>query len=215
MIIGIGIIATDNIKASLIWGLIIIGVILTGVGLYGFIKDIVSTSSHNKLKKNSLAYRAKDSGLEEIHDQLKIMKTTRPGLVDEIDNCLKQIVDMNGIFDRFDQLIKINDANYVSGGRVALQEIEKTLCVNFRWVINSSIAADEDESPSADKFHNQCRERIFKVTEANSLILDKGNEFLLALADNISQAGAKGNTDVLDSWMDTIHEQNKKSTIGR
>jgi hypothetical protein len=142
------------------------------------------------------------------------MKIERPKLNKEIDNCLEQLDSINRKFERFDHLIKSNEAVSVSGARVGLVEIEKTLCTNFKWVINSSIAADEDDSSIADKFYDQCRNRIRRVIDANNQSLDKGSQFLLEIADNISQIETGRNTILLDAWLETIRNQNKQSLIG-
>jgi len=209
MIISIGIIATNYISTGLVWLFGLIGITMTGIGLYQLIKG----SSQDRLKKSSLAYRSKTSGQEEIRDQLKIIIATRPKLRQEINDCLNQLDSVKSMYDRFNQLIKSNEAEFVSGAIVGLKEIERTVCSNLKWVINSSIAAEEDYSSATDKFYDQSRERIRQVIDANDLIIDKGNEFLLALADNISQMDASSATTLLDSWLEVIREQNEQSTI--
>lgn len=209
MILSIGIVATDNIRAILVWFFGTIGVIFTGIGLYQLVKG----SALERLKKSSLAYRAKTSGQKEIREQLEIMMGMRPKLRGEISRCLDQLNALNSQLNRFNQLIKSNEAESVSGAIVGLKEIEQTLCFNFKGVINSSVAAEEDSSAATDKNYKESRARIRHVIEANSFVLDKGNEFLLAIADNISQIEAGSDTVLLDSWLKVIREQNKQSMI--
>jgi hypothetical protein len=212
MIVEIGIIATNTLRTVIMLVFVIAGLLALAIGSYQMITGILKNSSNNRLKKSSLSYRAKTSGQKEIRNQLMVMKEVRPRLAGEIDKCLEQLDGMASQFARFDQLITSNDAEAVSGARIGLEEIEKTLCANFKWVINSSIAAAEDDSPEADAFYAQCIERIERVVGANNRALEKGNQFLLEIADNISQIGA-GNTTMLDAWIETIRAQNRQSLI--
>lgn len=123
----------------------------------------------------------------------------------DIDDCLGQLDRFNNIMSRFDRLITTNSADQVSGSRVGLEEIGQTLNVNFKWVINSSIAAGDDTS--------DCHRKICRAIESNNAILNKGDDFLSELADNISSDLASGITIKLDAWMRTLSEQNKNSRI--
>jgi hypothetical protein len=213
MIISFGIVATNSISTVLVWTFILPGVSLILFGGTQVVRIAIKQSIETKLKKLSLDYRAKSSGQEEVREQLLVMKIDRPKLQAEIDDCLEQLNSINRKYGRFDQLIKSNDADAVSDSRIGLVEIEQTLVTNFKWVINTSIAADEDSSSDTDTFYDQCRKRIQQVLNANSKALDKGSQFLLDIADNISQIET-GNTTMLDAWLKTIRDQNKKSLIG-
>lgn len=206
MIISFGIIATDRIGA-IVWLFGTIGAILVSIGAYQFIRG----TALERMKKSSLAYRAKTSGHAEIRDQLNIMMSVRPKLRTEISECLSQLNGVKGMYARFEQLIESNDADFVSGAIAGLKDIEQTVCSNLKWVINSSIATEED---AKEEFYVESRERIHQVVEANRLVLEKGNDFLLNIADNISQLEASGTTVLLDSWLQVIREQNRKSLIG-
>lgn len=211
MILEFGIIATNGVRTILLGTLMTSGSAAIAWGMYQLIPGIIKSSSEGKLRKSSLAYRAKKSGPKEVREHLMILKGTRPRLSHEIEKCLEQLDDMSSLFSRFDQLITSNEADAVSSARVGLEEIESTLCANFKWVINSIIAADDDDVFETNAFYDQCIERIERVVAANSRALDKGNEFLLEIADNISQAS--GDTILLDAWLETIHAQNKLSLI--
>lgn len=213
MIVSIGIVATDSIKTVLLWPLILIGIVSIGVAARQHVKDAINDSSKNKLNKISMAYRAKTSGQKEIREQLGIMMNSRPSLSIEIKNCIHQLDDVSSMFDRFDRLITVNEAKSVEGAKVGLDEIEQTVCSNMKWVINSSIAAEDDHLSETDTFYAKSRRTITKVINANESIISKGNEFLLALADNISKNEASINTTLLDAWLETIRDQNKQSTI--
>lgn len=213
MILEFGIVATNSVRTVLIWILAVAGLVAIAIGLYQLVTDTVKNSSEDRLRKSSLAYRAKTSGVKEVREQLMVMKEVRPRLSNEIDKCLEQLDDMASQFSRFDQLITSNEAETVSSARVGLEEIQNTLCANFKWVINSVIAADDDDTPETSAFYNQCTERIDRVVTANSRALDKGNQFLLEIADNISQLEVGGNTTLLDAWIDTIRAQNKQSLL--
>jgi len=212
MIIAFGIIATDNIRLALIGLFSATGSLTTGWGLYQLVPGIIRNSSEDKLRKSSLSYRARSSGPKEVRDQLVVLKETRPRLAYELDRCLEQLVDISSLFSRFDQLIKSNEAETVSSARAGLEEIEGTVCANFKWVINSIIAADTDDTPETSVFYDQCIARIERVITANSRALDKGNQFLIEIADNVSQLAI--DTTMLDAWMETIRTQNEQSLIG-
>jgi hypothetical protein len=212
LIVEFGVVAANTIRAAAVWTLVAIGLVAVTIGLYQLLKGAARDSSKDRLKRSILAYRAKTSGQKEIRDQLLIMKEARPKLSSAIDRCLGQLDSMTSQFDRFDQLITSNDADAVSGARVGFVDIDNTLCANFKWVINSSIAAEDDDSPEADAFYDQCTDRITEAVKRNNEALEKGNQFLLELADNISQTGT-GDTTMLDAWLETIREQNKQSLI--
>jgi hypothetical protein len=212
MIVEFGVIFANTVRSVVLWTLVTVGLVAVAIGLYQLIRGAARDSSKDKLRRSSLAYRAKTSGQKEIRDQLMIMKEVRPRLSSAIDRCLGQLDSMASQFDRFDQLITSNDADAVSGARVGLEEIESTLCANFRWVINSSIAAEDGDSPETDAFYDQCTDRIDRAVKRNDEALEKGNQFLLELADNISQTGT-GDTTMLDAWLETIRAQNKQSLI--
>jgi hypothetical protein len=213
MIVDIGIVATNNVTKVLFWIFAVPGAIAIVIWLYQRIDAARKSSSEDRLKKSSKAYRAKTSGQKEIRDQLMIMKEVRPRLSGEIDKCLEQLDGIASQFGRFDQLITSNDAESVVGARIGFEDIEKTLCANFKWVINSGIAADDSDSPESDAFYAQCIERIERVVRANNHALEKGNQFLLEIADNISQLGRTDNTTMLDAWLQTIRDQNKQSLL--
>jgi hypothetical protein len=208
MIVQIGIIATNTVKGVLFWLFIAVGVLVTGVGLYRLVKGIREDSSRDRLTKNSLAYRAKSSGPKEIRDQLMTLKGLRPKLSELIDKCLGQLDVIAGQLARFDQLVASNDAQGVSGARVGLEEIERTLISNFKSVINIGIAASAGESSETDA---RCTEMIERAVAANAKALEKGNQFLLEIADNISKFVS--DTTMLDAWLKTIRDQNKLSLI--
>ena len=152
-------------------------------------------------------------------DQLIEIQVKRPKLAGDIDQCLEQLSAVGRLLDRFEVLVKTNGiaAKPIEGAKDALKAIEETLCVNFRWVINLSIAADEDGHPATDRFYDQCRQRIQHALYANRTALNKGGDFLIALADNISQVAKQINSDrhssLIDAWIKTIEEQNEQSTI--
>ena len=151
--------------------------------------------------------------------QLIEIQAKRPKLAGDVDHCLEQLSAVGRLLDRFDALVKTNGiaAKPIEGAKAALKAIEETLCSNFRWVINLSIAAGEDGAPATDRFYDQCRQRIQYAMGANRAVLDKGGDFLIALADNISQVAKQINSDrhssLIDAWIQTITEQNQQSTI--
>lgn len=213
MIVEFGIIATNTIRTVLLGAFVAAGLVAIALWLYPQVLDIIKNSSEAKFRNSSLAYRAKTSGPREIRDQLRIMKERRPRLSDAIAICLEQMDDMASQFDRFNHLIKSNDAEAMGGAMVGLKEIESTLYANFKWILNYLIAADEEDAPETNTFYDRCIERINTVVAANSRALDKGNQFLLEIADNISQIGAGGETILLDDWLKTIRDQSKKSLL--
>jgi hypothetical protein len=210
MIVDIGIVATNTLSQVLFWIFMVPGAIAIAIWLYQQISAVRKSSSEDRLKKISTSYRAKESGQKEVRDQLTTMKEIWPKLSGKIDECLKQLDGINSQYDRFDHLIASNDAQAVLGGRAAFEEIEKTLVSNLKWVINIGIAADSSDSLATD---TQCIEKIERAIRENSRVLEKGNEFLNALVDNISK-GATSKTFEVDAWLKTISDQNQQSLIG-
>jgi len=150
--------------------------------------------------------------------QLVEIQAKRPKLGEEINRSLAQLGTVEQLLDNFDMLMQVNGiaAKPIEGAKAALNAIEETLCANFRWVINLSIAAG-DLPEDTDHFYDQCRLRIRYALDANRTALDKGGDFLIALADNISQVAKQINSDrhstLIDAWIKTIEDQNEQSTI--
>ena len=194
--------------------------------LAGGILLIPAVASHIRSQKRLAAEKPQDNRFSRAfltrantRDQLIEIQVKRPKLANDIDQCLEQLSAVGRLLDRFDVLVKTNGiaAKPIEGARVALKAIEETLCSNFRWIINLSIAADEDGSTVTDRFYDQCRRRIQYAQQANRTALDKGGDFLIALADNISQVANQISSDrhssLIDAWIKTITEQNRESTI--
>lgn len=209
MILSMGIIATNQIQSAVKWIFSIVGGSITCIGLSQFVISTVKRAKQYLIVKKGQSFRSKTSSTGEIRDQLKIMKNYRTGLSDDIDDCLRQLDQIDSILSRFDQLITTNTADAVSGSKVGLEEIRQTLNANFKWVINSSIAAGNGSSNATE----QCRDKIQRAIGANSRVLEEGEKFLSELADNISKDDASGVTVKLNAWMKTISEQNKQSRI--
>ena len=192
----------------------------------GLLLLVPAVVSHVRERERKAAVKPQDSRFSRafltrsnVRQQLIEVQVKRPKLAGDVDQCLEQLSAVGRLLDRFDALVKTNGlaARPVEGARVALKAIEETLCSNFRWVINLSIAADEDGSAVTDRFYDQCRQRIRHALGANRTALDKGGDFLIALADNISQVVGQLNADrhssLIDAWIKTITEQNQQSTI--
>lgn len=207
MIVEFGIVTTNTIRTVLLGGFVAAGLVATFIGLYLLVTDTIKNSSEDRLRKSNLAYRAKTSGPKEVREQLMILKGVRPRLSQKINECLEQLDDMASQFARFDQLIKINDAEAVKGSMVGLKEIEGTLCTNFKFIISSVIATDDDETPETNAFYDKSADRIDEVLAANSRVLGKGNELLQEIAANVSQPEAGGDTILSDAWIDSIRSQ--------
>lgn len=207
MIVEFGIVATNAVRTVLLGVFVAAGLVAVAIGLYQRVTDTIKNSSEDRIRKSNLAYRAKTSGVKEIREQLMILKSARPRLSGKIGKGLDQLDDMASQFARFDQLIKINDAEAVKGAMVGLKEIEGTLCTNLNFIISSVIATDDDETPETNAFYDKSADRIDEVLAANSRVLGKGNELLQEIAANVSQPEAGGDTTLSDAWIDSIRSQ--------
>ena len=216
MIIRLGVVATD--RAILAAWLL--------PALIGFLFLVPGLVSLARGRKKKAARKEQDHRFSRAfltrsntREQLIEVQVKRPKLAADVEQCLEQLSAVGRLLDRFDVLVKTNGiaAKPIEGAKVALKAIEETLCSNFRWVINLSIAADEDGSALTDRFYDQCRQRVRYALDANRTALDKGGDFLIALADNISQVAQQINSDrqssLIDAWIKTITDQNRQSTI--
>lgn len=210
LIVQLGIIGANNVRLIPTAILGVLGLILIILGLIGLIRDMKEASSKKKLQEIGLDYRSKDSGPQEIRQQLGLMLSQRPVLAAKIDRCIAQLDEIVQQLDRFDRLIKINEASALSDAREALEETERTICSNLKWIINSSVAASDHDAAALARLD----ENILEVTAVNKTLLDKDEEFLLDLADHLSQVKGEGQTFQLDAWRETIGSLNQKSLMG-
>ena len=210
LIVTLGIIGANN--ARLIPSLVFLAVSLVFIliGLPAVIKDIRSKTAEKRLHDLGSQYRSKHSGPEEIREQLSLVMGQRTELTGKIDKCISQLDEIEKQLDRFDRLIKINEAGALADAREALEETQRTICSNFKWIINSSVAASEHDQVAI----NRLAENIREVIEVNEALLDKDEEFLLDLADHLSQIKGEGQTFQLDAWRETISSLNQNSQMG-
>ncbi len=210
LIVQLGIIGANNVRLIPTLALLAVSLVLILIGLPDAVKYIKSNLSKKKLQDLDSQYRSKDSGPEEIREQLDLMMSQRTVLAGKIDRCIAQLDEIEQQLNRFDRLIKINEAGALSEAREALEETQGTVCSNLKWVINSSVAAS-DHDPSAN---NRLGEIIDEVIAVNKALLNKDEEFMLDLADHLSQVKDDGNTFQLDAWRETISSLNQKSLMG-
>jgi hypothetical protein len=210
LIVQLGIIGANNMRIIPPAALLSVSLILFLIGLFGVIKDIRSKAAEKRLHNLGLHYRSKDSGPEEIRGQLGLMMGQRKELTGKIDRCMSQLDEIAKQLDRFDRLIQINEAGALAGAREALEETQNTVCANLKWVINSSIASSEHDPTALARLG----ENIGEVITVNETLLDKDEEFLLDLADHLSQIKGEGQTFQLDAWRETISSLNQKSLMG-
>ena len=210
LIVRYGIIGANNLRLFTSVALLAAGLIFILVGLPGVIKDMKNSSDRRKLRSMGAQYRSKDSGPEEIREQLGLMMGQRSELAGRIDKCISQLGEMEEQLERFDRLIKINEAGALIEAREALEETQRTVCSNLKWIINSSVAASEHDQSATSRL----AENIGRVLEVNEALLDKDDEFLLDLADHLSKVKGEGQTFQLDAWRETIGSLNQKSLMG-
>jgi hypothetical protein len=210
LIVSLGIIGANNVRLIPSIALLAVSLILILIGLPGVIKDIRNKSARKRLQNLGSQYRSKDSGPEEIREQLGLMMGQRTELSGKIDRCISQLDEIEKQLERFDRLIKINEAGALAEAREALDETQRTICSNLKWIINSSVAASEHDESAV----NRLGENISEVIKVNEALLDKDEEFLLNLADHLSKVKGEGQTFQLDAWRETISSLNQKSVMG-
>jgi len=209
MIIGMGIVAAKMVSMISFWILLLAGAVLFLMGLRIKLEKISGVIAENKQKRASLGSQQKSLKLADVCKSLQQIKRERPKLASEMDDCLEQTFLLEDLLKRFDDLIRRNNATVVSGARSALEEVERLICGSFDWVINNSLAVGEDGRPDTDIFYDKCREKIKRALNINQDRLDEGNEFLLDLADNVSEGSFSKNSVRFEAWVETVREQNK------
>lgn len=210
LIVKFGIIGANNVRLIPTLALLAVSLVLISIGLPEVTKYIKNKSTKKRLQSLGLQYRSKDSGPESILEQLGLMRGQRTELASKIDQCMTQLDEIAQQLSRFDRLIIINDAGALTDAREALEETQRTICINLKWIINSSVAAP-DHDQSAIK---RLEENIHEVLVVNELLLNKDEEFLLDLADHLSEIKDEGQTFQLDAWRKTISSLNQKSLMG-
>jgi archaellum component FlaC len=210
LIVRLGIIGANNLRLLSTLALAAVGLILVFIGLPGAIKDIKNKSARNRLSSIGSEYRSKDSGPDEVREQLGLLRGQRTELAGEIDRCISQLDEIDEQLGRFDRLIKINEADKLADAREALEETERTVCSNLKWIINSSVAASEHDQTAKARLG----ENIGEVLAVNEKLLDKDDEFLLDLADHLSRVKGEDQAFELDAWRETISSLNQESLKG-
>jgi hypothetical protein len=210
LVIKFGIIGADNIQKFSFLGILMVSILLIIIGLPGFIKEYKSNLAEKKMSTITLNYRSKKSGPEEIREQLVLMQDQRFEINEKIGICITQLDEIESQVDRFSHLIKINEAESLTSAKEAIEETQDTVCSNLRWIINSNIAVSEKDTAALGKLGDN----INKVIELNKALIDKDEEFLLTIADYLSQVNDKDQTFQLDAWRETIKTMNQKSLMG-
>lgn len=210
MVIKFGIIGANNIQKFSFLGILIISILFIIIGLPGLIKEYKYNLAERKMSSISLNYRSKKSGPEEIREQLVLMQDQRFEIKEKIGICITQMEEIEDQVERFSHLIKINEAESLTSAIEAIEETRDTVCSNLRWIINSNIAVSEKDTVAFDKLG----ENINKVIQLNKALIDKDEEFLLTIADYLSQVEDEEQTFQLDAWRETIKTMNQKSLMG-
>lgn len=210
LVIKFGIIGADNIQKFSFMIIFIVSIFFIIIGLPGLIKEYKNNLAERKTSTITLNYRSKKSGPEEIREQLVLMQEQRFEIKEKIGICITQIDEIENQVDRFSHLIKINEAESLTSAIEAIEETRDTVCTNLRWIINSNIAVSEKDTAALDKLG----ENVNKVIELNKALIDKDEEFLLTIADYLSQVNDNEQTFQLDAWREAIKTMNQKSLMG-
>ena len=210
MVIKFGIIGANNIQKYSFLVIFIISILILIIGLPGLIKEYKNNLAERKMSSISLNYRSKKSGPEEIREQLVLMQNQRVEIKEKVGICITQIDEIEDQVDRFRHLIKINEAESLNSAIEAIEETRDTVCSNLRWIINSNIAVSDNDTTALNKLG----ENMNKVIVLNKALIDKDEEFLLTVADFLSQVDDKEHTFQLDAWRDAIKNMNQKSLMG-
>lgn len=209
LIVRFGVIGANNIKTIIPTAIFLISVVFILLGLPSVLNDIKNKRGKKRFEDLEEQFRSKNSGPEKIREQLDLMMHQRTALANKIDQCISQIDEIEQQINSFDRLIKINEAQAFVGSKEALEETQHTICANLKWVINSMIVSDSDEA-----VNSRISENIDKVIVVNKTLLDKDEEFLLDIADYLSNIKGEGETFQLDAWRETIKNLNQKSLLG-
>jgi Protein involved in chromosome segregation, interacts with SMC proteins len=210
LVIKYGIIGADDIQKYSFLVILIISILFIIIGMPGLIKEVRNNRAERKMSTMTLNYRSKKSGPEEIREQLVLMQDQRFEIKDKIGICITQIDEIENQMDRFGHLIKINEAESLTSAIEAIEETRDTVCSNLRWIINSNIAVSEKDAATLNKLS----ENINKVIELNKALIEKDEEFLLTIADYLSQIDDKEQVFQLDVWCEVIKKMNQKSLMG-
>ena len=210
LIIKFGIVAANSLKTITILFGVIVFLLMAINNIPALIASVNASSNKKKSQDLGLQYRSKKSGPEEIREQLELAMKQRASLSGKIDRCILQLDEIEKQLERFDRLIRINEAVSLESAREALEETQRTICSNLKWVINSNVAASEHDDGAISRLN----ENIDEVLEANTELLNKDEEFLLDVADHLSEVKGSGQTFQLDAWRETISQFNQKFLMG-
>jgi Protein involved in chromosome segregation, interacts with SMC proteins len=210
LVIKFGIIGADKIQKIPPLAILFVSIILIIIGLPGLIKYYKNDLAEKKVSNIALNYRSKKSGPEEIREQLVLMQDQRPEIREKVSICINQIDEIESQAERFNHLIKINEAESLASAMEAIDETQDTICSNLKWIINSNIAVSEKDKEAFNKLNGN----IDKVIGLNKALIEKDEEFLLSIADYLSQIKDEDQTFQLDAWRETIKMLNQKSLMG-
>ena len=211
LLIRLGVTGANAITAILVWGIMLLGLIFAIIGLRALMMQHKTKHHAMAHQKSLLENQEKSLLLDVVQKHVVQVQKERPKLRPDMEKCLNQIDRIRDQLKKFDGLIRRSGGKgqAISGARAALEEIERLLCQNFDWVINSALVAGEDGSPTTDKYYDRCKMRVEKALEANNQLLDRGNEFLFDLVDNISETSTHEGSARIDAWIETIRDQNQ------
>ena len=121
---------------------------------------------------------------------------------------MKQVGNIKSRQAKLAELIKLNDAGFLSDAPAALAEAEQLILRNLMWVVNRGIVAEADDV-TGDEFILL----IQRVLAANDEVLAKCRTLVAGASDLISGKGSTGSTAAIEAWIVAIRQQVRSSTL--
>ena len=208
IIVGSGVMMA-NALAWLFIAPLILAVPALGIGLHSALKQFMLERHEKRPVKTTLSYKSKNLKSEDIRERFERLKQKHPSLDASFDKCTKQIDSIKKRQANLQEMIELNDAEFLSDAPSALQDAEQLIIRNLVWVINRGIVVVTDDSDEKDD--RDFEELIEKVLEANEQVIEKCRELLKGASDLISGKGSSGSTMSIEAWISAIRQQVKSS----
>lgn len=191
----------------------ILGAFMTVLGSIPFIDERIRRYSQRRQVQAEAERRAQilrehaegNDDPEIIREQLELLQDSVPLDVRSLlSEGLRHMDRIDSLQARQQRLIQNNDATYLDDTESALDEVEKRIWRNLRYIINLCIAADDPSQLDIRKLRSYLYD--------NGRKLDSTQELVKASAEWINQYESDRTSDrsKVESWLTTIHESLQK-----
>ena len=138
-----------------------------------------------------------------VRQQLKRFEESKDYAVrDLVDKCVGQLDLMDKRQAQMNELLRLNNADYLRDLNKVLDDTELRICQNIKKIVNMLIIADDD-SFEEDSVDHQMADKYLKD---NSKILNQCRELLWQTRDYINNQGDQEDVSVIQAYIETLKQ---------